>query len=430
MPGYAIVGMQWGDEGKGKIVDFLTRQADLVVRHQGGNNAGHTLVVEGKQTILHLIPSGILHESTVCIIGNGTVIDPGVLIKELDIVEEAMGSLEGRLKISPCAHVILPYHKQLDGAQEKFRGNRKIGTTGRGIGPSYADKADRIGIRMGDLVDEAAFADALRGTLEYKNAVLTKLFEDDPIDYDAVYTEYKGYADRLRPYIADGVPLVHEAIAADKCIVYEGAQGTMLDLDHGTYPYVTSSTAIAGGVCAGAGVGPNAVQHIIGIVKAYTTRVGEGPFPTELTCETGEKLRKQGHEFGATTGRPRRCGWLDAVQLKRAVQLNGTTHIALTKADVLSDFEELKICTGYKINGDMTSEFPWNATALDSVEPVYETMPGWNSDLTTCRAWDELPEAAVNYFNRIEELLGAPIAILSVGPGREETINKTNLINA
>lgn len=428
MPGYAIVGMQWGDEGKGKIVDFLTRTADLVVRHQGGNNAGHTLVVDGKQTILHLIPSGILHKTAMCIIGNGTVIDPGVLIEELDIVEEAMGSLESRLKISPSAHVILPYHKKLDGAQEKFRGSGKIGTTGRGIGPAYADKADRIGIRMGDLVDADTFADALRGVLDYKNALLTKLFDEEALSYEDIIAEYSAYADRLRPYVADGIPMVHEAIAADKRIVYEGAQGTMLDLDHGTYPYVTSSTAIAGGVCAGAGIGPNVVQHVIGIVKAYSTRVGEGPFPTELLNDTGENLRKHGHEFGATTGRPRRCGWIDAVQLRRAVQLNGTTHIALTKADVLSHFDELKLCTAYKIDGVETTEFPWSASSLSSVEPVYETMPGWDADLTKCRTWDALPKEATDYFNRIEELIGAPIAILSVGPGRDETIDHGDLL--
>jgi adenylosuccinate synthase len=418
--------MQWGDEGKGKIVDFITRYAQLVVRHQGGNNAGHTLVVNGEQTVLHLIPSGILHEQIACVIANGTVIDPAVLIEELDGLEASGYDLAGRLFISNSAHVIMPYHKLLDGAQEKFRGANKIGTTGRGIGPAYADKADRYGIRMGDLIDAETFKEKLEAVLAYKNTILGALSDDAALTFDAVYEEYCGYAQRLAPYVADGVAMTHDALAADKKVVFEGAQGTMLDLDHGTFPYVTSSTALSGGVCSGAGVGPGVVDGVIGIVKAYSTRVGEGPFPTELLDDTGQKLRDVGHEYGATTGRPRRCGWLDAVQLRRAVLLNGTTTIALTKTDVLSDFDTLKICTGYEVNGEKTDAFPTQLKDLAQVTPNYEEHPGWDADITGCRTWDDLPENAQRYILRIEELIGAPISLVSVGPGRDQTIERSN----
>lgn len=426
MPGHVIVGMQWGDEGKGKIVDYLTQYASLVVRHQGGNNAGHTLVVDGKQVVLHLIPSGILHESTRCVIGNGTVIDPKVLIEELNELEAGGHQLEGRLFISSSAHIIMPYHKILDRAQEKFRGNLKIGTTGRGIGPAYADKADRFGLRMGDLVDPVLFPAKLKPVLDYKNAILKQTFDEETLSFDAVLTEYKKYADRLRPYVTDGVTMVHQALLGGEQVVFEGAQGSMLDLDHGTYPYVTSSTTVSGGVCAGAGIGPSCVQGVTGIVKAYTTRVGAGPFPTELLNETGERLRAEGHEFGATTGRPRRCGWLDAVLLRRSVLLNGATNIALTKADVLSIFEKLYICTAYRVDGVETDIFPAMTEQIQRVEPLYEELEGWNTDITGCRSFDELPEAAKVYFRRIEELTGIPISILSVGPGREQTIECSN----
>jgi adenylosuccinate synthase len=422
MPAYIIVGMQWGDEGKGKIVDYLTRYAKLVVRHQGGNNAGHTVVVEGEETVLHLIPSGVLSSSTTCVIGNGTVIDPKVLIEELDGLDEAGVDYADRLFISERAHVIMPYHKVLDGAQEQFRGDNKIGTTGRGIGPAYADKADRSGIRLGDLIDPELFRERLEGTIAYKNALLEKVFGQEPMDADAIFEEYSGYANRLRPLVKETVTIVHEGLSTNQQVVFEGAQGTMLDLDHGTFPYVTSSIAVSGGACSGAGVGPGVFGGVIGIVKAYSTRVGEGPFPTELLDEQGEKLRAAGNEFGATTGRPRRCGWLDCVQLKRAVMVNGTTSLVLTKPDVLSVMDTIKVCTGYSIDGKLTDVFPAKVSDLAKVEPVYEEMPGWNTDITGCRSWDDLPEKAQQYFKRLEELIGVPVSIVSVGPGREQTI--------
>jgi adenylosuccinate synthase len=414
--------MQWGDEGKGKVVDYLTSEADMVVRHQGGNNAGHTVVVKGKQTVLHLIPSGILHEGTACLIGNGTVLDPEVLCAELDSLDAAKCHYHDRLFISSGAHMILPYHKVLDGAQEKFRGNRKIGTTGRGIGPAYADKADRAGIRFADFVSPGLFREKLGEILEYKNALLTKVFDEKPLDPDVVCSQYSVYADRLRPFMADTVAMVHEALSANKRVVFEGAQGTMLDLDHGTFPFVTSSTTLAGGVCAGAGVGPQTVRGVIGIVKAYSTRVGEGPFPTELLDETGETLRKQGHEFGATTGRPRRCGWLDCVQLRRAAKLNGATGIVLTKPDVLDVLDTIRVCTAYELDSKRIVEFPTQVDEVARVKPVYEELPGWKQDISGCRSWNELPENARRYFERIEKLIDVPIYIVSVGPGREQTI--------
>ncbi len=422
MPGYAIVGMQWGDEGKGKIVDYLTKDADLVVRHQGGNNAGHTIVVGGVQTILHIIPSGVLHPDAVCVVGNGTVIDPQVLCKELDALDAAGCNYADRLKISSSAHIILPYHKALDGLYEQFRGKDLIGTTGRGIGPAYADKANRIGIRFGDLMDSDRFAAKLDRTLQYHNLVLVEAFGNEPIRFASIFDEYCGYAERLRPFMTDTTALVQEALRNDKRVVFEGAQGAMLDLDHGTFPYVTSSTTLSCGACSGAGVGPADLHAVIGIVKAYTTRVGEGPFPTELHDEQGDGLRKAGHEFGATTGRPRRCGWLDCVQLRRAARINGTTALVLTKPDVLSGQETLRICTGYMIDNKVTQEFPPQLEVLEQVTPVYEELSGWKEDISACRDWDELPENARRYFERIAELLDVPIAIVSVGPGREQTI--------
>jgi len=424
MPAYVVVGMQWGDEGKGKIVDYLTKYAEMVVRHQGGNNAGHTVVVDGKQTILHLIPSGILHKGITCIVGNGTVLDPAVVIQELNSLEAAGYETHGRLFFSDCAHVIMPYHKLLDKAQERFRGKNRIGTTGRGIGPCYADKADRIGIRMGDLVNEPIFKEKLAAVLDYKNGVLEKVLNEAPLRFEDVFEEYRVYAERLRPFVTDAVKLVHDAVAADKRIVFEGAQGAMLDLDHGTYPYVTSSTTVSGGVCAGAGVGPTNIHGVIGIVKAYTTRVGEGPFPTELTDALGEQLRTQGNEYGATTGRPRRCGWFDAVQLRRASKLNGMTAIVLTKPDVLSNLDPIKICTAYRVNGKVTKDFPTGIDVLENIEPLYEGDTGLNQDISSCRTWEELPEKAQRYFLRIEELLGVPVCTVSVGPGREQTIER------
>jgi adenylosuccinate synthase len=422
MPAHVVVGMQWGDEGKGKIVDYLAQRSDLVVRHQGGNNAGHTLVVNGEQRVLHLIPSGILHEGKRCIIGNGTVIDPAVLCKELDGLERAGYTLEGRLFISDCAHIIMPYHKVMDRCQEQFRGAQKIGTTGRGIGPCYADKADRFGIRFGDLIRPEIFTEKLSAALAYKNKIIANLFEEEPLDFDAVLAEYTAFAERLLPFVADGATLVHEVLAEGKQVMCEGAQGCMLDIDHGTFPFVTSSTTLAGGACAGSGIGPADVTAVIGIVKAYTTRVGEGPFPTELTEETGEALRAAGHEFGATTGRPRRCGWIDIVQLRRAAKLNGTTSLVITKGDVLSAMDTIRLCTGYSLDGQRIEVFPTQLVDLERVEPLYEDMPGWKCDITECRSWDDLPETARTYFDRLETLIGVPIAMISVGPGREQTI--------
>lgn len=426
MPGYIIVGMQWGDEGKGKTVDYLTKDADMVVRYQGGNNAGHTVVVNGKETVLHLIPCGILHPESTCIIGNGTVIDPAVLIQELDDLAAADCDVKGRLHISEAAHIIMPYHKALDGAQELFRGKNKIGTTNRGIGPCYADKADRFGIRFGDLIEPEIFETKLRDILDYKNTLLEKAFGQDPLDFDQIISDYTAYANRLREYAADTVTMVNQAQKADQNIVFEGAQGAMLDIDHGTFPYVTSSTTMSGGVYSGAGIAPGSIDGVIGICKAYTTRVGGGPMPTELLDDTGEALRKAGHEFGATTGRPRRCGWLDMVQLRRAVKICGITHFVLTKSDVLGIFDTIKICTQYEIDGTNTDEFPTRLGQLQSATPVCEELPGWNSDISNCDSWDSLPENARNYIERIEELSGVPVAIVSVGPGREQTIERTN----
>lgn len=426
MPTYVVVGMQWGDEGKGKVVDFLTRYADVVVRHQGGNNAGHTVVVSGKQTILHLLPSGVLHRDKTCVIGNGTVLDPAVLIEELDAVNAAGYDLTGRLFISYGAHIIMPYHKVLDKLQERFRGKNRIGTTGRGIGPAYADKADRFGIRLCELIDPDAFRTKLASMLEYKNMLLQHLFNEPPLALEPICDEYLKYADRLRPFAADAVSIVHTAIAAKKQVVCEGAQGTMLDLDHGTFPYVTSSTTLASGACSGIGLGPIDVNGVIGIVKAYTTRVGEGPFPTELLDETGARLREVGHEYGATTGRPRRCGWLDCVQLRHAARVNSATHLVLTKPDVLDAVNPIRICTEYKINGGTTKTFPSHGVDLEKVQPIYEEMPGWDQDITACTRWDDLPQNARAYFRRIEELVGVPISIVSVGPGREQTIERVD----
>jgi len=423
MATYVVVGMQWGDEGKGKVVDYLTRYADVVVRHQGGNNAGHTVVVQGKQTILHLLPSGVLHSDKRCVIGNGTVLDPAVLIEEIDAVTAAGYQLAGRLFISECAHIIMPYHKLLDKQQEQFRGKKKLGTTGRGIGPAYADKADRFGIRLCDLVDTETFKSKLASVLEYKNRLLQQVFGEQPLAYEPICKQYLDYAERLRPFAADAVTLVHQALDANQQVVCEGAQGSMLDIDHGTFPYVTSSTTLAAGACSGIGLGPKDVHGVIGIVKAYTTRVGEGPFPTELHDQTGERLREKGQEYGATTGRPRRCGWLDTVLLRRAARVNGATHLVLTKSDVLGALDPIRICTQYRIDGTTTTTFPARVALLERVQPVYEEVPGWQEDISNCTSWDQLPENARSYFKRIEELVGVPVAIVSVGPGREQTID-------
>jgi adenylosuccinate synthase len=416
--------MQWGDEGKGKVVDYLAERADMVVRHQGGNNAGHTVVVDGKTTILHLIPSGILHSRAICVIGNGTVLDPEVLGGELDALEAAGCQYRGRLFISGGAHVILPYHRLMDRAQERFRGANRIGTTGRGIGPAYADKADRFGIRFIEFTDPETFAQRLRENLTFKNAILKDLLGEPPLDFDIVYRTYSVYAARLRSFVVDAVELIHEALRNGRCVVFEGAQGSMLDIDHGTFPYVTSSTTLSGGVCAGAGVGPRDVNGVIGIVKAYSTRVGEGPFPTELLNGTGEALREKGREFGSTTGRPRRCGWLDCVQLRRAVMLNGATSLVITKPDVLSKLDVIRICTAYEYDGRPSRVFPTELARLRQLRPVYEELPGWAEDISESRTWEDMPANARRYFDRIEELTEVPISVVSVGPGRDQTIRR------
>jgi len=417
-----IVGTQWGDEGKGKIVDLLAEFADIVVRFQGGNNAGHTMVVDGEQFISHLVPSGILQEKT-CLLGNGMVVDPEVLIKELDNLNgKGIDVGPDRLKISEKAHIIMPYHKHIDLARENMKGGQKIGTTGRGIGPCYEDKATRIGVRFVDLLDPKEFAEKIKTILEEKNFYLEHFFSAETLDPAGIIDQYKGYADRLSPHIINISIVMNQAIKENKQILFEGAQGTHLDIDHGTYPFVTSSNTVSGNACCGAGIGPKEINGVVGIVKAYTTRVGSGPFPTELFDEIGDKIQKKGAEFGATTGRKRRCGWLDTVLLRNAARLNGLTGLVITKLDVLDGLEHLKICTGYQYNGKIVRDFPASLKILGSCKPVYEVLPGWPEDISDIRKFEDLPENARHYLHRIEALTETPIDIVSVGPGREETI--------
>ncbi len=416
-----VIGAQWGDEGKGKIIDILAQQSEVVVRSQGGNNAGHTVEADGKQYKLHLVPSGILNPETLNIIGNGVVVDPGVLLEELDMLK-SQGVVTDNLKIDLRAHIIMPYHILLDGLMEASRGKSDIGTTKKGIGPCYMDKAERIGIRLCDLLDAALFEEKARANTEYKNKLITKVFGGEAISADSFIKEYLGYADRLRPYAADTTPMLYEAVKAGKKVLFEGAQGTLLDLDLGTYPYVTSSHPISGGVCVGTGIGPTLIDECVGVMKAYTTRVGKGPFPTELEDETGEKIRQIGNEFGATTGRPRRCGWFDAVIGRFGVRTSGLTGIALNKLDTLTGLGDLQICTGYKKGDEIITEFPASLTELAKCEPVYETLPGWDEDITGVRTFDALPENVKNYVKRIEELCGAKVIMVGVGPNREQNI--------
>ena len=426
MANIAIVGTQWGDEGKGKIVDLLAADADVVVRFQGGNNAGHTMVVDGDQFISHLIPSGILQKK-VCMIGNGVVVDPEVLIEEIDYLE-SKGIAVGpdMLMISERAHVIMPYHKLVDHGREKMKGDKKIGTTGRGIGPTYEDKATRRGVRFADLIDPQSFRDRLDAIVPEKNFYLEKFLKTETVDQEAIQTQYAQYADRLRPHVGNIAVALQKAGKSGKQILFEGAQGTHLDIDHGTYPFVTSSNTVSGNACCGSGVGPKDINGVIGIVKAYTTRVGAGPFPSELFDETGDLIQKTGAEFGATTGRRRRCGWLDTVILNNAVRLNGLTGLAITKLDVLSELDEIKICTGYEREGQIVAEVMANLNHLAECRPVYETLPGWRQDIRNIRKYEDLPERARNYLARVEELTGVPIQIVSVGPGRDETIVMQN----
>lgn len=426
MPSVVLIGAQWGDEGKGKVTDFLAEKAEIVVRYQGGNNAGHTVVVGEEEFKLHLIPSGILYPDKTCVIGNGVVIDPAVLLQELKYLAER-GVKTDNLRISPRAHVIMPYHKKLDELIEESKGANKIGTTKRGIGPAYMDKAARVGIRIVDLMDKEDFAIILEQNLQEKNNLLTKLYGAEVFDKDAIMQEYLGYADELRKYVADVSVIIHDALEKGQNVLFEGAQGTLLDLDHGTYPFVTSSHPIAGAACIGAGLGPTQINKTLGIIKAYTTRVGEGPFPTELNDATGQYLQKQGFEFGTTTGRPRRCGWFDAVIARYAARISGLNYFAVTKLDVLTGIETLKICTGYKYRGEIITEFPATLKVLQQCEPVYEEMPGWQEDITGAGSFAELPKAAQNYLNRLSELARVPIAIIGVGTRRTQTIIQDQL---
>ena len=421
MAAVVLIGSQWGDEGKGKITDFLAEKANVVVRYQGGNNAGHTVVANGEEFKLHLIPSGILYEDKTCVIGNGVVIDPKVLLEELDYLTKR-GIKTGKLLISSNAQVIMPYHQILDGLEEEARGEHKIGTTKRGIGPAYMDKASRIGIRIIDLLDKDEFADKLRRNLVEKNNLFVKVYGKEALEFDGIYEAYMSYAERIRSMVADSSLAIDVSIRAGEKVLFEGAQGTLLDIDHGTYPYVTSSHPIAGGACIGAGVGPTRIDRVIGVIKAYTTRVGEGPFPTELLDEIGEQMRANGHEFGTTTGRPRRCGWFDAVIARYAVRVSGISDFAVTKLDVLTGFDKLKICVGYRVNEEIIREFPQSQKIFKICQPVYEEMPGWQEDLTQVRRFEDLPEAAKNYILRIEELTGVPATLVAIGPGREQTI--------
>lgn len=420
MPAAVVVGAQWGDEGKGKVVDLLSPHADLVVRYAGGANAGHTLVVEGKKIVLHLIPSGILHPSTRCVVGQGTVVDPGTLLEELEDLRTSGIAYEGRLVLSQRAHVVMPQHKVMDGLRES--GARKIGTTKRGIGPAYEDKVGRRGVRVGDLLSPK-LDDLVKRNLE-QWAPVAAAFGGQLPSVEEVVTTCRKWGEALRSLIGDAGAVVGEALRKEEHILLEGAQGTMLDVDQGTYPFVTSSNAVAGGACTGSGLGPAVISRVIGIAKAYATRVGEGPFPTELHGEVGEQIRKVGKEFGATTGRPRRCGWIDIPALRLAVRANGLTSIALTKLDVLTGLDEVCIGTHYRLGEVDHSEPPFDAYA--EVEVVYERMPGWTEDITGCRSRDALPKAALTYIERLEELLACPISIVSVGPDREETFGETN----
>ncbi|MBP7330771.1 MAG: Adenylosuccinate synthetase [Firmicutes bacterium ADurb.Bin373] len=421
-----VIGAQWGDEGKGKVTDFLAEKADMVVRYMGGNNAGHTVVVDDHEYKMHLIPSGILYPDKMCIIGSGVVIDPAVLLRELDSLEKR-GISAANLRISQRAHVIFPYHQKLDQMEEERKGNNKIGTTCRGIGPAYTDKSARVGIRVIDLLDREEFSALLKANINSKNQIITEVYEGASLHYGEILDNFSGYAEALRKYVCDTSILVNDAVQQRKNIVFEGAQGTLLDLDHGTYPFVTSSHPTAGAACLGAGIGPTRIDRVIGVAKAYTTRVGEGPFPTELNDDTGAFIRKQGGEYGTTTGRPRRCGWFDGVVGRYAVRINGLDYLAITKLDVLSGLERLRICAGYNYRGEIITEFPASLKVLNECVPVYEDFPGWREDITGARKLADLPVQARRYLDRISEISGAPIALVGVGSRRAQTILTADL---
>ena len=427
MPNVVVVGTQWGDEGKGKVVDLLTHSAQKIVRFQGGNNAGHTLVVEGKQFIFHIIPSGILYEGKKCLIGNGLVVDPEVLIEEMEGLKAA-GIEVGpeRLSLSEKAQIIMPYHKALDLAREAAKGRDKIGTTGRGIGPCYEDKAARTGVRAVDLTEPETLEEKVRSALKEKNFYLTEMLNAEPLSADAILESYSAMAEKLTPFISDVSAELDRAVKAGENILFEGAQGTHLDIDHGTYPFVTSSNPVAGAACAGAGIGPGQLHHVVGIVKAYTTRVGAGPFVTELTDETGDYIQERGAEFGATTGRRRRCGWLDLAVVRDSVRLNGLNSIAITKLDVLTGLDTLKICIGYELEGERVDSRPASLGKMALCKPVYREMQGWQEDIRGAREAGHLPSQAKAYLDAVEEVTGVPISIISVGPGRDETIVVSN----
>jgi len=427
MANIIIVGMQWGDEGKGKIVDLLSEFADVVVRFQGGNNAGHTVVVGQETVILHLIPSGALYPEKKCLIGNGVVLDPQVLLQEIDeLKKRGYFKNDDQLLISEDAHLIMPYHRRIDVARERLKGEGKIGTTGRGIGPTYEDKVARVGIRAGDLLEEKTFQEKLEANLQAKNPCLETCLKDKGFDLKEIFEEYIGYAGQLRKYVCNISLFLNRQTKEGKHILFEGAQGTHLDVDHGTYPFVTSSNTVAGGACTGAGIGPTKISEVIGVSKAYTTRVGSGPFPTELKDEIGERIRQRGREFGATTGRPRRCGWLDIPLLRDAIRLNGLTGIALTKMDVLNEFETIRICTSYQYRGKRYEEVPSQLKVLEECKLIFEEIPGWQAELRNIRDFADLPQRAKEYVRRVEELTETEVILVSVGERREETILRRN----
>jgi adenylosuccinate synthase len=423
MANVVVIGTQWGDEGKGKVVDYLTAKADMVVRFQGGNNAGHTLVVNGLKTICHLIPSGILHMEKKCLIGNGVVVDPVVLLEEMEeLRRKGVEVTPQNLSLSDKAHLIMPYHRALDVAREAAKGEDKIGTTGRGIGPCYEDKAARAGIRVVDLLEPDTLKEKIQTNLEEKNFLLTEWLKAEALEFQPIYERYLALGKILEPYMSDVSLELDEAVKGGKRILFEGAQGTQLDVDHGTYPYVTSSNPISGAACSGAGIGPDKLHHTIGIVKAYTTRVGAGPFPTELNDDTGNYMQERGAEFGATTGRRRRCGWLDLTVVRDSARLNGLTSLSITKLDVLTGLDTLKIAVAYELDGVRVESKPASLKRFARCKPLYVELPGWKEDLSPVRTWDQLPEAAKAYLNTIQEIIRVPFSIISVGPGREESI--------
>ena len=420
MSSVVVVGTQWGDEGKGKITDFLSENAEVIARYQGGDNAGHTIVIEGTKYKLHLIPSGIFYPEKISVIGNGVVVNPKSLVKELAYLHDA-GITTDNLRISDRAHVILPYHIKLDQLQEDAKGDNKIGTTIKGIGPAYMDKAARVGIRIADLLDKEIFAERLKINLEQKNREFTKMYEVDPVDFQDIFEEYYDYGQQIKKYVTDTSVILNDALDAGKRVLFEGAQGVMLDIDQGTYPYVTSSNPVAGGVTIGSGVGPSKISKVVGVCKAYTSRVGDGPFPTELNDEIGHQIREVGHEYGTTTGRPRRVGWFDSVVMRHSRRVSGLTNLSLNSIDVLTGLDEVKICVAYDLDGERIDYYPASLETLQRCTPIYETLPGWSEDITGVRHLDELPETAKNYVRRVSELVGVKISTFSVGPGRDQT---------